>query len=509
MLLSTSLVGSVIGRGGRTIRQITTKTGAKIGLKQDIIAFSQFSLPGKGRKTFKPAADPASSESSNNDITTTDTVISNKAGEEEEGSDEKYQSPDNKDTSTTPSTTDNNPEDDDGQPTESTANPVSESESTAAAAPPPPPPPPMNTLQSKLEIQSDQSQLAVLYGSREQCSAALYEILTICFRESKHRGFSDPCLGLLVEQQIYSHTPVQISSTSSSTSSSSTDGNDAEKKSNTTGNTDRVLVVRGHLNAICAAEAFLSEQIRWATIESVIPSHFWPLLNHLPPVPQVNNHKSSNNNNTPFSYDPQSVCSLIMSLGSIFWPQSVCAKLGKNSSLQCYNNNNKRSEVRNTNLSTNSNSGLPENDTTNTGNTVSPVNIHDDEEEEEDVDDADGDDADVVGEENHEEDLEYDAKTLVNEEDNLSEMNSEEVIQEGIDDNPINDKDNVDDDDDNTNNTNLHLDNTDLSSEDINEITVISVSASDMEDKDEVMTVIEVTDNDKSKQCILYCQISL
>ncbi|CAH8866761.1 unnamed protein product [Trichobilharzia szidati] len=522
MLLSTSLVGSVIGRGGRTIRQITTKTGAKIGLKQDIITFSQFSLPGKGRKTFKPAADPASSNS-----TTNDNVISNKAEgeeieeeeEEEVGSDEKNQSPDdNKDaTSTTPSTTttatSNNPEDD-GEPTESTANPVSESESPPAAAATAPPPP-ISTLQSKLEIQSDQSQLAVLYGSREQCSAALYEILTICFRESKHRGFSDPCLGLLVEQQIYSQlimnkgkkyfnaihaatgarisvtgTPLQISSTSSS------DGNDQEK-CNPTGTTDRVLVVRGHLNAICAAEAFLSEQIRWATIESVIPSHFWPLLNHLPSIPLVNNHKSSN---TPFSYDPQSVCSLIMSLGSIFWPQSVCAKLGKNSSLQYNNNNNKRSEVRNTNLSTKCNSsGLPENDTTNTVNTLSPADIHDDEGDGDDDDeDADGDaddaDVDIVEEENHEgkEDLEYDAKTLVNE-DNLSEMNSEGVIQEGIDDNPANDK--ADDD----NNTSLPLDNTDLSSEDINEITVISVSASDMEDKDEVMTVIEVTDNDKTE----------
>ncbi|CAH8558919.1 unnamed protein product [Schistosoma turkestanicum] len=342
LLLSTSLVGSIIGRGGRTIRQITTKTGAKIEMKQDIITFSQFSLPGKGKKTVKSS----DSDSANH------VACTNHSGEEEEnGKKETIQPFDNADTFTN---TDDNPKADEPAETCSNVN----TESILA-----------NKSQSKLEVQSDESQLAVLFGSREQCSAALCEMLTICFRESKHRGFSDPCLGLLVEQHIYTQlimnkgkkyfnaihaatgarisvtgTPLQIRSS-----------NDDEKHN--LAPTDRVLVVRGQLHSICAAEAFLSEQIRWATIESSIPSNFWPLLNHLPSLP-VNNNNNNNNNNhnrsskssnvSSFSYDPQSVCSLIMSLGSIFWPHSVCAKLGKNTNIQHYN---KRSLMRNMNTS--------------------------------------------------------------------------------------------------------------------------------------------------------------
>lgn len=56
---------------------------------------------------------------------------------------------------------------------------------------------------SVLTYQSSQSQVVMLYGSREQCSLAVMEILAICFKESKHRGFSNPCLGLLVDKSIY------------------------------------------------------------------------------------------------------------------------------------------------------------------------------------------------------------------------------------------------------------------------------------------------------------------
>lgn len=176
LLLSTSLVGSIIGRGGRTIRQITTKTGAKIGMKQDIITFSQFSLPGKGKKTFK----------SSDSVSTNHVASTNHFREEEEGEkEETSQLSDNKDAFTN---VNGNTKVDQAPETCSNIN----TESILA-----------NKSQSNLEVQSDESQLAILFGSREQCSAALCEILTICFRESKHRGFSDPCLGLLVEQHIY------------------------------------------------------------------------------------------------------------------------------------------------------------------------------------------------------------------------------------------------------------------------------------------------------------------
>ncbi|KAH8856886.1 KH domain-containing-like protein [Schistosoma japonicum] len=320
MLLSTSLVGSVIGRGGRTIRQITTKTGAKICMKQDIITFSQFSLPGKGKKTFRSDLNNTSHATCTNDF----------GDQDDEEKDETTQPSYNRNSFM--NVGEDNPKVDE-QPLE-TCSVVNTIESISG-----------NKSQSKLEVQSDKSQLAILFGSREQCSAALCEILTICFRESKHRGFSDPCLGLLVEQHIYAQlimnkgkkyfnaihaaTGARISVTGTPLQIRSSNDNEEHNLAPT----DRVLVVRGQLKSICAAEAFLSEHIRWATIESLIPSNFWPLLNHLPSLPL---------------YDPQSVCSLIMSLGSIFWPQSVCAKLRKGTTLQY---NNKQSLMRNVNMS--------------------------------------------------------------------------------------------------------------------------------------------------------------
>ncbi|TNN16320.1 KH domain-containing-like protein, partial [Schistosoma japonicum] len=336
MLLSTSLVGSVIGRGGRTIRQITTKTGAKICMKQDIITFSQFSLPGKGKKTFRSDLNNTSHATCTNDF----------GDQDDEEKDETTQPSYNRNSFM--NVGEDNPKVDE-QPLE-TCSVVNTIESISG-----------NKSQSKLEVQSDKSQLAILFGSREQCSAALCEILTICFRESKHRGFSDPCLGLLVEQHIYAQlimnkgkkyfnaihaaTGARISVTGTPLQIRSSNDNEEHNLAPT----DRVLVVRGQLKSICAAEAFLSEHIRWATIESLIPSNFWPLLNHLPslPVNSINN-RSSKPSNLSFSYDPQSVCSLIMSLGSIFWPQSVCAKLRKGTTLQY---NNKQSLMRNVNMS--------------------------------------------------------------------------------------------------------------------------------------------------------------
>ncbi|KAH8856887.1 KH domain-containing-like protein [Schistosoma japonicum] len=175
---STSLVGSVIGRGGRTIRQITTKTGAKICMKQDIITFSQFSLPGKGKKTFRSDLNNTSHATCTNDF----------GDQDDEEKDETTQPSYNRNSFM--NVGEDNPKVDE-QPLE-TCSVVNTIESISG-----------NKSQSKLEVQSDKSQLAILFGSREQCSAALCEILTICFRESKHRGFSDPCLGLLVEQHIY------------------------------------------------------------------------------------------------------------------------------------------------------------------------------------------------------------------------------------------------------------------------------------------------------------------
>ncbi|CAH8600513.1 unnamed protein product [Schistosoma intercalatum] len=467
LLLSTSLVGSIIGRGGRTIRQITTKTGVKIGMKQDIITFSQFSLPGKGKKTFK----------SSDSVSTNHVASTNHFKEEEEGEkEETSQLSDNKDAFTN---VNGNTKVDQAPETCSNIN----TESILA-----------NKSQSNLEVQSDESQLAILFGSREQCSAALCEILTICFRESKHRGFSDPCLGLLVEQHIYAqlimnkgkkyfnaiHTATGARISVTGTPLQIRPSNDLEQSN--LAPTDRVLVVRGQLHSICAAEAFLSEQIRWATIESSIPSNFWPLLNHLPSLPVNSNHRSSKSSNLSFSYDPQSVCSLIMSLGSIFWPQSVCAKLGKNTNFQYYN---KRSLVRSINtpktditLSKNI-----ENSNLNSTNIVNVDDENDTNKQEQDKNINDNND-----------NLE-----TINDDDEKSKINSKtkENIDNTLNHSSINIELSVDDDNDDDSDE----EGEDQDQEAIHNKTIDSVVSSDFEqDKNESAVVLEMSSENKETE---------
>ncbi|CAH8635678.1 unnamed protein product [Schistosoma rodhaini] len=464
LLLSTSLVGSIIGRGGRTIRQITTKTGAKIGMKQDIITFSQFSLPGKGKKTFK-----SSDSNGTNHIAST-----NHFREEEGEKEETCQPPDSKDTFT--NVNDNTKVD---QPSETCPNTNTESILT-------------NKSQSSLEVQSDESQLAILFGSREQCSAALCEILTICFRESKHRGFSDPCLGLLVEQHIYAqlimnkgkkyfnaiHTATGARISVTGTPLQIRPSSDNEQCN--LAPTDRVLVVRGQLHSICAAEAFLSEQIRWATIESSIPTNFWPLLNHLPPLPMNNNNnnnRSSKSSNLSFSYDPQSVCSLIMSLGSIFWPQSVCAKLGKNNNFQYYN---KRSLIRSVttpkidNTPSKNISGNIEND-----NNVDNENDPNKQDQDKNINDDDhSDNLKTINDSDEKNGINLKTKDSIDNTLNHSSMNTELSVDGG-------DEEEGEDQD----------------QEEIHNLTIGSIVSSDYEqDKNESTVVLEMSDENKETE---------
>lgn len=86
---------------------------------------------------------------------------------------------------------------------------------------------------------------------------------------------------------------------------------------------DRILVIRGSLDSICQAELNLSEQIRWAVVESLIPANLWPILNCLHPI-QIYGHRLQH----PIQlYDPHIISSLILSMANVFWPKSVSTKL--------------------------------------------------------------------------------------------------------------------------------------------------------------------------------------
>ncbi|KAG5441395.1 hypothetical protein CSKR_111744 [Clonorchis sinensis] len=311
VLISTALVGAVIGRGGRTIRSITSKTGAQIDFKQETVAFSQFALQ-SGLRNFNASRSNASSS--------VKSTVSNGADslktDEGDGKDVAEQ-------------TENRP-----------ASPSSPPPSTTANGPP-----------------LNRSQIVLIFGSREQCSTALAEMLAVCFRESEHKGLSDPCLGLLIQQQIYSQllmghgrkyfnrihaatgARVTVTGTPAHVEPIKPDGPASSARSpSTDANMDRIVVVRGQLPAICAAEAYISEHVRCITAEQIIPPTLWPLLPHLPLASLASSTHASGTGRARHSAsgtdlsDLRALTNVVLSIADVFWPHSVSAKLSKHSS---------------------------------------------------------------------------------------------------------------------------------------------------------------------------------
>ncbi|CAL8081057.1 unnamed protein product [Calicophoron daubneyi] len=301
ILIGTTLVGAVIGRGGRTIQLITSKTGASIDFRPGSVAFSQFSVRGRSR-SFLPR---------------TSVLEKDKVVDSEQSS------------ALSPAPTNANVQ-------SNVTDSISRTNNSSLC----------------------QSQVVFLTGSREQCSAAVNEMLSVCFRESEHKGFSTPCLGLLVPQRIYDQlvmgrgrkyfgaicaaTGARVSVTGSSDHAISNNRCAVNGDENADISLDRILVVRGELSSICAAEAYISEQVRFITAEMLVPPIVWPLLPHLPvrlfPSPPSSNKQSgeksrshSKQNDGP--YDLQTVIKLLVPIASVFWPSSVCAKLMKHPSL--------------------------------------------------------------------------------------------------------------------------------------------------------------------------------
>lgn len=192
------------------------------------------------------------------------------------------------------------------------------------------------------------------------------------------------------------------------------------------------------------------------------------------------NNRSSKSSNLSFSYDPQSVCSLIMSLGSIFWPQSVCAKLGKNTNFQYYN---KRSLVRSMNTPK-TDITLSKNIENNNLNSTNIVNVDDENDtNKQEQDKSINDNTDNL--------------ETINDDDEKSKINpkTKENIDNTFDHSSINIELSVDDDND---------DDGDEEGEDqeaIHNKTIDSVVSSDFEqDKNESTVVLEMSSENKGNQ---------
>ncbi|VDP93243.1 unnamed protein product [Echinostoma caproni] len=202
------------------------------------------------------------------------------------------------------------------------------------------------------------SQPVYLFGSREQCSAAVGEILSVCFRECVH-GPSAPCLGLLVSHQVYQQllvgcgrryfgllhaaTGARVSVTGSPVHleplDKQSDHEKGTKKSSskqTNDSPDRIIVVRGELAAICAAEAYISEQVRMIMARDSVPICLWPLLPHLPPLassPQSHSatlaaaSAAAAANSVGPSLDLPTLNRLALCVALMFWSPSTWNKL--------------------------------------------------------------------------------------------------------------------------------------------------------------------------------------
>ncbi|KAF8570444.1 hypothetical protein P879_04700 [Paragonimus westermani] len=295
VLISTILVGAVIGRGGRTIRWISSKTGAQIDFKPETVAFTQFSIRRSSRNSGKVASTETATNTASHSVDST---------------------PD--------------------------------AESTAPLTPPIVPP-----NQSDPGSQLNRSQVVFLTGSREQCSAALAEMLAVCFRECAHKGLPEPCLGLLVEHHVFNQfltgrgqryfkmvhmgTGAWVTVTGSPAQVQSIQNDPKRRVISAKCSTDsshvyRILVFRGQLAGIRALEAQISENLRFATAELLVPSSLWPLLPYLPVsslLPPTSTASSSDTRLNHCQRDLHTVSSLIMSIAEAFWPQSVSDKLKK------------------------------------------------------------------------------------------------------------------------------------------------------------------------------------
>ncbi|KAF6776998.1 hypothetical protein AHF37_03223 [Paragonimus kellicotti] len=295
VLISTILVGAVIGRGGRTIRWISSKTGAQIDFKPETVAFTQFSIRRSSRNSGIVAPTETAATNASHPVDNTPDVES-----------------------TAPST------------------------------------PPIATLnQSDPGSQLNRSQVVFLTGSREQCSAALAEMLAVCFRECAHKGLPEPCLGLLVEHHVFNQfligrgqryfkmvhmgTGAWVTVTGSPAQVQSIQNDPKRRVMSAKCSTDnphvyRILVFRGQLAGIRALEAQISENLRFATAELLVPSSLWPLLPYLPVsslLPSTSAASSSDTRLNNCQRDLRTVSNLIMSIAEAFWPQSVSDKLKK------------------------------------------------------------------------------------------------------------------------------------------------------------------------------------
>ncbi|TPP57100.1 hypothetical protein FGIG_06886, partial [Fasciola gigantica] len=333
ILVSTALVGAVIGRGGRTIRLITAKTGAQIDFKPETVLFSQFSLPSGG------SVNPG-----NPRIPVCTVAQLSPTSKQVNESPNEMPKTDQADADTTPSTEDVVPPHRPKTPPNTATYPQRSSHS-------------VGTPEHPRAAQLSRSQPVYLFGSREQCSAAVGEILSVCFRECVH-GPSAPCLGLLISHQIYQQllvgcgrryfdllqaatgarvsvtgTPVHLEPIDKQSNREKVSKKPTSRQSSDS--PDRIIVVRGELAAICAAEAYISEQVRMITARDSVPVCLWPLLPHLPPLtPSPQSHSAAlaaastaatNSSGSPF--DLPTLNRLALCVALMFWNPSTWNKL--------------------------------------------------------------------------------------------------------------------------------------------------------------------------------------
>lgn len=172
-----------------------------------------------------------------------------------------------------------------------------------------------------------------------------------------------------------------------------------------------------------------------------------------------------------------------MSLGSIFWPQSVCAKLGKNTNFQYYN---KRSLVRSMNTPK-TDITLSKNIENNNLNSTNIVNVDDENDtNKQEQDKSINDNTDNL--------------ETINDDDEKSKINSKtkENIDNTFDHSSINIELSVDDDNDDDGD---EEEEEDQDQEAIHNKTIDSVVSSDFDqDKNESTVVLEMSSENKGNQ---------
>lgn len=132
---------------------------------------------------------------------------------------------------------------------------------------------------------------------------------------------------------VFHRSPVHLEPINKQSDQDKTPKKPTSKHSNDS--PDRIIVVRGELAAICATEAYISEQVRLIMARDSVPICLWPLLPHLPPLtPSPQPHSatlaasSAASTNSPgTSLDLPTLNRLALCVALMFWNPSTWNKL--------------------------------------------------------------------------------------------------------------------------------------------------------------------------------------